>query len=259
MERLHQLYHDFTTIRSMGERYFPEEARDEAVKAARHVNGVSAVLAPLVAGEGRWPEANAYAAAVAGVDVATDHHGLDLLPDRMPEAANGDAVYPCLEPLSLAQQQARSPRFYDAMAGLAAAQDDSRRQRECADREYLADVTERKGGYAFTAHVCALAEGVDDRVWEWAMDTGFTMQLLDDHLDRQEDEDEGINTLFTEGVFTSPRLARRIEQTAELTEAVWGNTRAARRLVRLMWAHYYAALVEHRRPGTLSTLLPWYF
>lgn len=258
-QRLMQVYHDFGSQRYRAEEYFPRGARAEALKAARHVNGVSAALMPLVSPRARWDVANEYAAAVAGVDVATDHHGLTLSDGLMGRALLGEAELDCLEPVGEVNRMAGGGGFETAMHGLAKAQDLSIEQKTRTGDGFLRRVTGMKGGYAFNAHAYVLADGLDEELHEWSMNTGFVMQLLDDYLDQPEDEEDGINTLFTEGYWDSERLAGTIDVVADETVKVFGDTRAVRRFVRMLRLHYRVGKVENRWPGVVGKLLPWYF
>lgn len=254
-----QLYHDFRTIPRLVDRYVEEPYAAGARRTVRNVNGVSPHLSRMVTGDTRFEEGVWCGLAFAGLDVLADDKQVEAFPDRYHAALKGDPSCRPLVPVGKSAQKARSPRYERWLYEVAKVQDDSMEQFGDPSIPRLRNITMRKGGASFTAHMCALADGLTDAEIETARRIGFVMQLLDDYMDATEDEEAGIATLVTEGVVDAASLRKRIDRAQQAARETWGDTPGTNRFCRLMDAHYRLGRLEHRRPGTASRLLPWYF
>lgn len=256
---MRQVYHDATTAKELVKEYIPEEAHKPALLMARQVNGVSTYLSQIATGEVRHVEGLYFAVGIAGMDVMTDYYNRRVSDGLVYDALTGDDTEGPMGALHKAEKLAYSENFHEPILDLAEYQDQSLVQFDDAGRTELRRITERKGGASGIAHLHALKGDISLKETSVMQEFGFTMQLLDDHLDKAKDEREGIKTLFTEGHYDTDALRARTQELSERLEKVFGPSSALDRFGKVMSMHIRLGRLEQRVPGTASRLLPWYF
>lgn len=254
-----QLRSDFRVLPKVVDSMFREEHHEDVLQMMRQVNGVTTYLSQMSLGKTRRAEATLFAAGVAGMDVVTDIRGERLSDGAVKATLAGNPPYPELEPLWMASDMAQCHRFDSAIESLARYQDRSMKQEGDPTNSELRDITRHKGGYSALAHLYSMKSTPTPTEKDLMMDFGHTMQLLDDYIDQPEDKEEGVSTLFTAGVADRSNLRARIARLQGDLRATYGDTEAVTRFGRVMRWHYRLGRLENKRPGTVGSLLPWYF
>jgi len=253
-----QLYADARLVPRYVDEYIVHTPRKEAVRAARQVCGVTHYLSLMATGDANLHKSALYGVGIACIDEVTDELGEELWPTAISKALNGDPTFESLEVLPILNREACDERFHYAVQKIGWAQDMSLAQFNDIDNATAERITRAKGGYSAKANLALVKDDISTKEWNFMERFGFTLQMLDDHLDRAKDEEAGLSTPFTEGFWETDDLEVLLDQTAEKAAQLWGESDAHERFFDICRLHIKLGELEYKHPGTASRVCPWY-
>lgn len=257
-DEVRQVALDTSLAPELADRYVHHAPKRDALETIRQVSLVTNYLSRMATGQVRVHEGVYYGTVIACIDEVTDEMGEDLSDGSVRKALVGDSPYPSLDVLEPAYMIAHDSDFAGAMVSLAKWQDES--QQQFGDPSYndLMEITYHKGAYSAAANLLMVKDDVSSEEYQFTFEFGFLMQLLDDHLDQQTDEEAGISTLFTEDLFSVDDLELKLETVMDNAEIIFGESRASKRLRRILKTHLLIGKIENRTPIPVSKTVPWY-
>ena len=253
-----QLHSDFTHVPRLVDRHIVHTPRDEAIKAARQVAGVTHYLSLMATGRANMHRCALFGVTIACIDEVTDELGEELYPEAIRSALEGEPQHEPLEVIPEMKTVAKSPRFGDAVAHIAKAQDQSLAQFDDITPSLAEAITLKKGGWSARANLAAVKSGIGMTEWDAAWEFGTLMQQLDDYLDKPKDEDAGLSTMYSLGQWDKQHLLNEINRVEEIAQAEWGESSAHRRFFKICRLHRRLGEVENETPLKASWLAPGY-
>lgn len=253
-----QLHSDFTHVPRLVDRHIVHTPRDEAIKAARQVAGVTHYLSLMATGRANMHRCALFGVTIACIDEVTDELGEDLYLDPIRNALDGNPQFESLEIIPEMETVAKSPRFGEAITHIAKAQDQSLSQFDDITPSLAEAVTLKKGGWSARANLAAVKSDVTPAEWDVAFKFGTLMQQLDDYLDKPKDEEAGLSTMYSLGEWDSQHLLNEIITVEGLTRSQWGKSTAHSRFFKICRLHRRLGQVENETPLKASWLAPGY-
>ena len=253
-----QLRTDFTTVPDLVDRYIVHTPREEAIKAARQVCGVTHYLSLMATGRAHMHRCALFGVTIACIDEVTDELGENLYHDPIRSALDGDPQFESLEIIPEMKLMAKSPRFGECITHIAKAQDQSLSQFEDITPSLAESITLKKGGWSARANLAAVKSDITPTEWDAAWEFGSLMQQLDDYLDKPKDEDAGLSTMYSLGAWDKQHLGNEINATEKIAAAEWGKSRAHKRFFRICRLHRRLGQIENETPLKAAWFAPGY-
>jgi hypothetical protein len=253
-----QLRTDFTTVPDLVDRYVVHTPRDEAIKAARQVCGVTHYLSLMATGRAHMHRCALFGVTIVCIDEVTDELGEKLYLDPIHDAFDGDPPFASLEIIPEMDTMAKSPRFGEAITHIAKAQDQSLSQFDDITPSLAEAITLKKGGWSARANLATVKPDIGMTEWDAAWEFGSLMQQLDDYLDKPKDVDAGLSTMYSLGEWDKQHLHNEIKRVEEIAAAEWGKSRAHKRFFRICRLHRILGQIENETPLKAAWFAPGY-